>query len=257
MSSLILHHLNASRSKKMLWLLEELGCPYSVVAYQRVGGLAPPELLAIHPLGKSPVITDGGVVVAESGNIVEHLLETRDLSRALQPATEDAAGRAAHRYFLHYAEGSLMPVIVLDYIFLKVVDGSPWLGKPLTRMIRNAVYSSYVGPNLDKHAAFLEGICARTPFICGDKFTAADVLLHGGVEGLLADPARAAASPKLAAYRCAAFFAPRSMLLGSLAASSSTPPYPPPPPSLSAKLKQRPAYVRAAARDAELDKPRA
>ena len=155
-----------------------------------------------------------------------------------------------------------MPIVVLDYIFLKVVDGSPWLGKPLTRMIRNAVYASYVGPNLDKHAAFLEGICARTPFICGEKFTAADVLLHGGVEGLLADPARAAASPKLAAYRCAERFSPLEACRSGpwsriLVDPNRLPPYPLPPPSLSAKLKQRPAYVRAAARDAELDKPRA
>jgi glutathione S-transferase len=218
---LVLHHLNASRSKRMLWLLEELGAPYSVKAYLRVKGRAPPELTQVHPLGKSPVITDGGVAVAESGNIVEHLLETRDAGRALQPAADDAAGRAAHRFFLHYAEGSVTPILMIDFILNKVVEGTPWIGRPVTRGVRNAVSSNFTGPELDKHANFLEGVLAKSSYLAGDKFTAADVQMHGAVEGLLEDAARAAASPRLKAY--------------------------------SERLKQRPAYLRAAARDKELD----
>ena len=118
--SIVLHHLNASRSKRLIWFLEEMGVPYTVRAYQRVNGLAPPELLAVHPLGKSPVITDDGECIAESGNIIEHLLETRDPTRALQPAVDDKEGRSAHRYFMHYAEGSLMPLLVMNLIFDKV-----------------------------------------------------------------------------------------------------------------------------------------
>lgn len=221
MGDLVLHHLSASRSKRMLWFLEELGVPYKVKAYMRVNGRAPPELELVHPLGKSPVITDGGVVVAESGNIIQHLLETRDAARALQPATEDAAGRAALRFFLHYAEGSVMPILLMHFVLGKVVDGTPWLGRPVTRAVRDAVYGAFAGPEMDKHAAFLEGVLGKSAFLAGDRFTAADVQMHGAVEGLLEDPKRAAASPRLKAY--------------------------------SELLKQRPAYVRAAARDKELE----
>ena len=221
---LVLHHLSESRSLTLLWLLEELGAaaPYTVMSYRRVAGRAPPELRAVHPLGKSPVITDGGLCVAESGNIVRHLCETRDEARALQPAAEDAAGRAAHSYFLHYTEGSLMATLMIDFILTKAVDGTPWLVRGATRAIRNAVYANFTGPELDKHAAFLEGILAKSEYITGAKFTAADTHLLFAAEGLLKnDPARAAASPKLAAW--------------------------------CAKLKQRPAYVRAAAKDKALE----
>lgn len=217
---LVLHHLEASRSLRLLWLLEELGVPHSVIAYARVNGRAPPALEAIHPLGKSPVISDGGLVVAESGAIVEHLLATRDAARALQPAAGDAAGAAMHRFVLHYAEGSLMPLVVMHYVLGKVVEATPWLGRAITRAVRDAVYANYIGPELDRHARFLEGVLAKSAYITGARFTAADAHLLGGVEGMLADPTRAAASPKLADW--------------------------------ASRVKARPAYVRAVARDKEL-----
>jgi glutathione S-transferase len=217
---LVLHHLNASRSLRLLWLLEELGVPFSVKAYHRVDGRAPPALSQVHPLGKSPVITDGGVVVAESGNIVEHLLATRDAARALQPTAGDAAGNAMHRFILHYAEGSVMPLIVMDYVLRIVVEKTPWVGRPITRAVRDAVYANFVGPELDRHARYLDGVLSRSAFIACDHFTAADAHLLGGVEGMLADPARAAVSPALVAW--------------------------------AARLRQRPAYLRAASRDKEL-----
>ena len=221
---LVLHHLSESRSLTLLWLLEELGAaaPYTVKSYLRVGGRAPPELKAVHPLGKSPVITDGGVCVAESGNIVRHLCETRDEARALQPAADDAAGRAAHSFFLHYVEGSIMSPVMLDFILRKAVDATPWLMRGATRAIRNAIYANFAGPELDRHAAFLEGVLAKSEYITGARFTAADTHLLFAAERLLeGDPARAAASPKLAAW--------------------------------VKKVKQRPAYLRAAARDKELE----
>lgn len=221
---LVLHHLNASRSKRVLWLLEELGAPYSVRAYLRVRGRAPPELTAVHPLGKSPVLTDGGEVVAESGHIVEHLLETRDAGRVLQPAADDTAGRAAHSYFLHYVEGSLSPLLLMDVVLGAVVDATPWPLRPVTRGVRDAVYANFVGPELDRHAAYLEGVLASRDYIACARFTAADTHLHSAVEAMLGGDralARAAASPRLAAY--------------------------------CARLKERPAYLRATAKDKELE----
>ena len=161
--------------------------------------------------------------MAESGNIVRHLCETRDSpARALQPAADDAAGRAAHSYMLHYVEGSIMQPIMLDFMLMKVVENTPWLGRPLTRGVRDALYNAYTRKELDLHASFLEGILAKQEYITGGKFTAADTHLLFAADGLLKnDPARAAASPKLAAW--------------------------------IKRVKARPAYVRAVARDKALE----
>ena len=111
------HHLNDSRSQRVLWLLEELGLDYEVIRYERNPGnrLAPPELLKVHPLGKSPVIEDGSITVAETGAVVEYLLDTYGQGR-LRPAagTEDAR---RFTYWLHYAEGSAMPPLLLKLVF--------------------------------------------------------------------------------------------------------------------------------------------
>src|SRR4051812_19349140 len=105
---LVVHHLNNSRSQRVLWLLEELGLAYEIKPYQRDAktGLAPPELRAVHPLGKSPVVEDNGRVLAETGAIVDELLRRHGDGR-LRPADPDAASRVT--YWLHYAEGSAMP----------------------------------------------------------------------------------------------------------------------------------------------------
>src|SRR4051812_43963950 len=111
-----LHHLNNSRSQRVLWLLEELALPYEIVRYQRDPKtmLAPRELLAVHPLGKSPVITDGGKTLAESGAIIEYLLHTYGQGRLLPP--EGTPERLRYTYWLHYAEGSLMPLMVMKLV---------------------------------------------------------------------------------------------------------------------------------------------
>ncbi len=113
---LTVHHLNNSRSQRVLWLLEELGVPYQIVRYERQPDMrAPPELRAIHPLGKSPVITDNGNVVAESGAIVEYLIETYGDGRLIPPPSTPE--RLRYTYWLHYAEGSAMPLLLLKLLF--------------------------------------------------------------------------------------------------------------------------------------------
>src|SRR5471032_2513605 len=113
----VVHHLNNSRSQRVLWLLEELGVPYEVKRYERDAKtmLAPPELLAIHPLGKSPVITDGEVVLAESGAIIEYLVDKYGAGRLKPPAGSPQALK--YLYWMHYAEGSAMPPLLMRLIF--------------------------------------------------------------------------------------------------------------------------------------------
>ena len=135
---IVVHHLNNSRSQRVLWLLEEMGLPYEVKRYERNAAtmLAPPELRAIHPLGKSPVIQDGDVTVAETGTIVDYLLDVYGEGR-LRPAagTEDAR---RFTYWLHYAEGSAMPPLLLKLVFGLLPRRAPgrllrWRSKPPTR----------------------------------------------------------------------------------------------------------------------------
>src|SRR4051812_12366190 len=111
------HHLNNSRSQRILWLLEELGVPYDIKRYQRDAktSLAPPELLAVHPLGKSPVITEGDLTLAESGAIIEYLVE-RHGKGALAP-TPGSPERIRYNYWMHFAEGTAMPPLVMKLVF--------------------------------------------------------------------------------------------------------------------------------------------
>ena len=155
------HHLDKSRSHRVLWVLEELGLPYRIVRYQRLPSMvAPKELAAIHPLGKSPVIRDGEVTLAESGAIIEYLLERYGEGRLSPP--RGSAEWVRYIYFLHYAEGSLMPPL-----FLKLVIGKlGLLGMPAR---------GFVNKRIAEHLAFLEGELADRPFFAGDALTAADI----------------------------------------------------------------------------------
>jgi glutathione S-transferase len=172
--TIIVHHLENSRSQRVLWLLEELGLPYEVKRYERnkVTMLAPPELRRIHPLGKSPVIEDrapaGGdrVVVAETGAIVEYLVERCD-GRLGTPARREDVLR--YRFFLHYAEGSVMPPLLVKLVLSKV----PLLGKVAMKRIQ---------PMIDVHLDFIESELASRPWFAGDQFTAADVMMSFPLE---------------------------------------------------------------------------
>jgi len=176
------HHLNDSRSQRILWLLEELGEPYEVMRYQRDARtmLAPPELRAIHPLGKSPVIDDGDARVAETGAIIEHLLDGHPGS-SLRPAAGTEAGRQM-RYWLHYAEGSAMTPLLLKLIFSAVPGRVPFLVRPVAQGISKGVGAQLIEPQIANHVAYWEAELATTGWFAGDAFSAADIMMSFPVE---------------------------------------------------------------------------
>lgn len=180
------HHLNNSRSQRVLWLLEELALPYEIVKYERDPKtmLAPASLRAIHPLGKSPVISDGDATLAESGAILEYLVETYGKG-ALAPAAGTPAYRD-YRYFMHYAEGSLMPFLVMKLVFNKVSTDAPFLVRPIAKVISSTVSRQFLDPNLDAHIKFLSDHLTKHPWFAGEEFSAADVQMSFAVEGAVA-----------------------------------------------------------------------
>ena len=196
---LTVHHLNNSRSQRVLWLLEELGVSYEIQRYQRDAKsmLAPPELLRVHPLGKSPVLTDDGVTVAESGAIIEYLLETYGAGRLVPPPGTEA--RRRFTYWLHFAEGSAMPPLLLKLIFDRIGSGQgmPFFAKPIARGIADKVLAAFVDPNLQRQMAFMEADLAGGPWFAGAQFSAADIQLSFPVEAANARGALGANAPRL------------------------------------------------------------
>jgi glutathione S-transferase len=180
------HHLANSRSQRILWLLEELNLPYEIVKYERDPKtmLAPASLRAIHPLGKSPVITEADATIAESGAILEYVVETHGKG-ALVPQPGTPAYRH-YRYFLHYAEGSLMPLLVMKLVFNRVKADAPLLIRPIAKTIADMVGSRYLDPNLATHLGFLGGHLAKHTWFTGDSFTAADVQMSYPIESAVA-----------------------------------------------------------------------
>jgi glutathione S-transferase len=181
---LTVHHLENSRSQRVLWLLEELGVPYDLKLYKRDPKtiLAPPELAKIHPLGKSPVITDDGETIAESGAILEYISDKYGDGK-LVPAKGTPA-YAAHRYFMHYAEGSLMPFLVMRLVFDRVKTGAPFLVRPIAKAIANNVDKLFISPNLDKHVAFLDGALAKSAWLTSDELSLADIQMSYPLEAI-------------------------------------------------------------------------
>ena len=176
------HHLNDSRSQRVLWLLEELGLPYEVKRYQRDAKtmLAPPELKAIHPLGKSPVVDDGEARLAETGAIVEYLLEAHGGS-ALRPAPGTPEGRR-FTYWLHYAEGSAMTPLLLKLIFSQIPKRAPLLARPVAKGIARGMNERMIDPQIAAHTAYWEAELARSEWFAGDAFSAADIMMSFPVE---------------------------------------------------------------------------
>ena len=193
------HHLNNSRSQRVLWLLEELGLPYEVVRYQRDAEtmLAPPALRRIHPLGKSPVLEDddipdgavagegGSLIVAESAAIIEYLVERYDPGHSLWPSPRppQSPERLRYRYWLHYAEGSAMPPLLLSLVFSRVKQAPmPFFAKPIARAIADKALSGFVDPQIKLHLDYLEDELGRYPWFAGERFTAADIQMSFPVE---------------------------------------------------------------------------
>jgi len=179
---LTVHHLENSRSQRVIWLLEELGVAYEVKRYERDAKtlLAPPELRAVHPLGKSPIITNGPHTVAETGAIVEYIVGEFGQGRLIPPAgTEE---RRRYTYWLHFAEGSAMPPLVMTLLFGEIPKRTPALIRPVAKMIGSGVQTAYLRPMLDAHLALMEAELGRSAWFAGGEFTAADVMMSFPVE---------------------------------------------------------------------------
>jgi glutathione S-transferase len=197
---IIVHHLNNSRSQRVLWLLEELRIPYEIKRYQRDPQtmLAPPELRAVHPLGKSPVITDGDLTLAESGAILEYLVERYGGGRLIpKPGTVE---RLRYVYWMHYAEGSAMPPLLIKLIFDRLPRGVPGLVRPVARLIAGGALRSFALPNIQRHLDYMESELGRSEWFAGPEFTAADIQMSFPVEAAATRAGLDASRPKLRAY---------------------------------------------------------
>ncbi|HYW04324.1 MAG TPA: glutathione S-transferase [Gammaproteobacteria bacterium] len=181
------HHLENSRSQRILWLLEELELDYEVKRYERDPKtmLAPASLKQVHPLGKSPVITDGDVTLAESGAIIEYLVDYRANGRlAPAPGTRE---RVDYTYWLHYAEGSLMPLLVFKLVIGRIpTRPMPFFARPIARRISSGLQAQFLDPRIGENLAYLEHELSGRDWFVGDSFTAADVQLSFPLEGAAA-----------------------------------------------------------------------
>jgi len=198
---IVVHHLNNSRSQRILWLLEELGLDYEIKKYQRDPKtmLAPPELKAVHPLGKSPVISDGELVVAESGAIVEYLVERYGNGR-LVPAA-GTPERLRWTYFLHFAEGSAMSPLLMKLVFDKVENSPmPFFVKPIARAIARKVKDGFINPNISSQLAFLEAELGKSEWFAGSEFSAADIQMSFALEAAASRGGLGSQYPRLSAF---------------------------------------------------------
>lgn len=181
---IVVHHLENSRSHRVLWLLEELGVPFDLVTYRRDPKtlLAPPELKKVHPLGKSPVIVDAGKTIAESAAIVEYLVDVHGKGSGLKPA-DGSPERLRYTYWLHYAEGSAMPPLLLGLVFARLPKAPmPFFLKPVVKALSDKVLAQYVNPQIQLHLDWMESELGKSPWFAGDAFTAADIQMSYPVE---------------------------------------------------------------------------
>ncbi|MEZ5465449.1 MAG: glutathione S-transferase [Lysobacteraceae bacterium] len=178
------HHLNNSRSQRVLWLLEELGLDYEIVHYQRDAKtmLAPESLRKLHPLGKSPLLEVDGNVLAESGAIVQYLVDRYDTERRFSPPP-DSDHRPRFDYWLHYAEGSAMPPLLLALVFNRVRSGPmPFFARPIARAIADKVGVAFIDPQLKLHFDYMEAELAHSGWFASEDFSAADIMMSFPVE---------------------------------------------------------------------------
>lgn len=184
------HHLENSRSHRIIWLLEELKLDYEIVHYQRNKKtmLAPASLKQAHPLGKSPVIidsTDNTTTVAETGAIIEYLMDQYD-DGTLRPKS-GTVERQHYNFWLHYTEGSLMPVLLLRLLFNKLNKSPmPLPLRPVAGLIATGVRHKFIQPRLKEHMEFMENEIAKRKWFCGKRFSAADIMLSMALQGLAA-----------------------------------------------------------------------
>ncbi|WP_404344596.1 glutathione S-transferase [Vreelandella venusta] len=194
------HHLEKSRSHRVLWLLESLNLEYDIQVYQRDGKTqqAPEALKKVHPLGKSPVITDGELTVAESGAIIDYVVN-RYGNGKLQPSPEAGDEWVNYRYWLHYAEGSLMPLLVMGLVFSQIPKQSPWLIKPLAKGISDTVRKRFIQPQLKQHLGMIETHLASRGHFAGDWPSGADIQMSFPLQAIKATQSLSA-YPSIAAF---------------------------------------------------------
>ncbi len=198
---IIVHHLNHSRSQRILWLLEELGLAYEIRRYERDAKtmLAPPALREVHPLGKSPVITDGDLMLAESGAIIDYLVERYGAGR-LSPAA-GTPEKLRYTYWLHYAEGSAMSPLLLKLVFDKIETAPmPFFVKPIAKAISGKAKSSFIEPQIRQHLDYLEAELGKGAWFVGDEFSGADIQLSFVAEAAAARGGLDASRPRLMNY---------------------------------------------------------
>jgi glutathione S-transferase len=201
MEPVIVHHLENSRSQRVLWLFEELGVTYEVKRYTRNPETlrAPAALIDVHPLGKSPVISDGGHVIAESGAIIEHVIAKYGAGRLIP--LDGSSERRRYTYFLHYAEGSLMPLLLLGLVFARIPKSEmPFFARPIARAISSRGLSSVVTPQLVQHLDFLEAELQAFEWFGGDTFSGADIQMSYPLEAAASRAGLIASRPKLASF---------------------------------------------------------
>ncbi|RZJ25620.1 MAG: glutathione S-transferase [Haliea sp.] len=198
---IVVHHLNNSRSQRVLWLLEELGLPYEIKFYARDPQtmLAPPELLQVHPLGKSPVMTDGPLTLAESGAIVEYLVGNFGAEQLLpEPGTPE---RLHYHYWMHYAEGSLMPPLLLKLVFDQIDKAKmPFFARPIAKAIAGKAKAGFVMPQIRRHLDYLEAELGKSEWFAGGSFTGADIQMSFPLEAAAARGGLDASRPRLMAF---------------------------------------------------------
>jgi glutathione S-transferase len=199
--TIVLHHLERSRSQRIAWLLEELAVSYEIKRYKRDRRtmLAPPELRAVHRLGKAPIVVDDGTVLIESGAIIEYLIARHGPTSGLAPAP-GSPDHLAYSTFLHFAEGSMMPPLLLRLIFATMNEKAPRLMRPLVRAITTPVEKGYVGPNLAGILDFLETELSRRPWFAGASFTGADIQMSFPIEMARQRGGLDASRPELMAF---------------------------------------------------------
>ena len=193
------HHLENSRSQRVLWMLEELGLDYEVKLYKREPSMqAPASLRAVHPLGKSPVITDGDRTLAESGAILEYLVEAYGNGRfAPKHGTPE---RLHYTYFLHYAEGSLMPLLLMKLVFNRIPGRLPFFMRPVGKAISAGANKTLLDPQIGTHFMFLESELGDRDWFAGPDFSAADIQMSFPLEAAAARAPIVRQMPKLSAF---------------------------------------------------------
>ena len=197
-----LHHLENSRSQRILWLLEELGIEYEIKLYKRdpKTNLAPDELKAIHPLGKSPLITDGGKVIAESAVIVNYLIRNYDKDGRFTTAPDSEAAQQ-NEYWLHFAEGSLMPYLVMSLVFTKVKTAPmPFFVRPVAKGIADQVMKSFISPNVENSLRFIEDHLSKNRWFAGENMSASDFQMIFPLEAAMTRSGIASKLPAINAW---------------------------------------------------------